>query len=89
MTWDSGACEPGLEGTDLDPATWQGKSHEELRALSRRFEELLDQLRAGHVAATGDEVAARRRTRHECACCIRYRPHGPSMCPCNPDRMPP
>jgi hypothetical protein len=60
MTWDSGACEPGLEGTELDPRTWEGMDAAELRALGRRFEDLLDQLRAGHAAETGDEVAQRR-----------------------------
>lgn len=91
MTWDSGACEPGLEGTELDPATWKGKDAAELRQLAARFEDLLAQLRAGQAAETGDELARvrARRTGHVCAHCIGYRPHGPSMCPCNPDRRQP
>lgn len=60
MTWDSGGCEPGLEGSDLDPATWKGRDAEDLRRLARTFEDLLDQLQAGHAAETGDELAARR-----------------------------
>lgn len=64
MSWDSGACEPGLEGSDLDPATWEGKTPDELRALAATFESLLDQLRAGHVAERGDEVARRRACRN-------------------------
>lgn len=68
MTWDSGGCEPvlpppGLEGTDLDPATWRDRDAADLRALAATFESLLDQLRARHAEARGDEVA-RRRARH-------------------------
>ncbi len=68
MTWISGDCAdeppvlppPGLEGTDLDPATWVDRDAAELRALATRFEDLLDQLRARHAEARGDEVARRR-----------------------------
>jgi hypothetical protein len=68
MTWDSGMCEPvlpppGLEGTDLDPATWQGRDAEDLRKLARTFEGLLMQLRNRHAQDTGDELARQRARR--------------------------
>jgi hypothetical protein len=60
MTWESGPCEPGLEGTMLDPRTWNDMTPDELGQVHAQVDALLAQLRAGHAEETGDELAARR-----------------------------